>query len=474
MNIFLNDLVTLNKIILENAQQQFTENVNLTRKLRATLTPLSDELIAQVSTENVSGEIRYQIETTTDGISWTMVLSFFLNKNVQEMPYVVLNFNQFGKFNEMIFQDVALKTERQYQAQLKLTRLEQRDALLRALSNYDAQTTLVIAIKSDTGLLNTITDPKIFYFAESYYPYIYRGIAPPNPRLELILIPIEYHQYWYNYYQDNIRKDYLYYLPDTFQLASNSNDNNKPMLSISFSAPEGATEVAQFNVTFDYFLLPKVDRQRINDAETTFIQSQPQGKLIPFSSAHSLKLRLSLPAGKTEETNAIVNLQSGIIDSFTLPSAQFAKIWDALFDTTAQHLLLNGELEVKQEGFSPDNIPVQLRMPVEYKNNPQPFIDKSTPVEIVKTLKFISSQGAYDPTGPKPIEQMLISINNQTIALNSEQPTKTLKVKVSALQLILNPQEKLIYHYDVQIHYQDGARKELRDLTSTFEIIYVP
>ena len=172
MNIFLNDLVTLNKIILENAQQQFTENVNLTRKLRATLTPLSDELIAQVSTENVSGEIRYQIETTTDGISWTMVLSFFLNKNVQEMPYVVLNFNQFGKFNEMIFQDVALKTERQYQAQLKLTRLEQRDALLRALSNYDAQTTLVIAIKSDTGLLNTITDPKIFYFAENYYPLL--------------------------------------------------------------------------------------------------------------------------------------------------------------------------------------------------------------------------------------------------------------------------------------------------------------
>ncbi len=102
--------------------------------------------------------------------------------------------------------------QRQYQAQLKLTRLEQRDALLRALSNYDAQTTLVIAIKSDTGLLNTITDPKIFYFAENYYPYIYRGIAPPNPRLELILIPIEYHQYWYNYYQDNIRKDYLYYL----------------------------------------------------------------------------------------------------------------------------------------------------------------------------------------------------------------------------------------------------------------------
>ncbi|MCL6333397.1 hypothetical protein EXT66_06115 [Pectobacterium carotovorum subsp. carotovorum] len=473
MNIFLNDLVTLNKIILENAQQQFNENVNLTRKLRTSLASLPSELTAQVSTENVSGEIRYQIETITDGISWTMVLSFDLNKNVPEMPYVVLNFNQFGKFNEMIFQDVAQKAEKQYQAQLKLTRLEQRDALLRALSNYDAQTTLVISIKSDTGMLNTITEPEIFYFAENYYPYIYRGIAPPKPRLELILTPIRYDKNWYNYYQDNIHKNYLYYLPDEFILASNSFDKNKPMLSITFSAPEGATEAAQFNVTFDYFLLPKVTKERISDAETTFIQSQPQGKLIPFSSAHSLKLQLSLPAGKTEETNAIINLQSGIIDSFTLPSAQFAKIWDALF-TTQQHLLLNGELEVQQEGFNPDNIPVRLRMPIEYKNNPLPFIDQSTPVEIVKTLEFISSSGAYDPSGPKPIAQILISISNQTIALNSDHPTKTVNVKVSALQLILNPQEKLIYHYDVQIHYKDGAKKDLKDLTSTFDIIYVP
>ncbi|MBN3194640.1 hypothetical protein [Pectobacterium versatile] len=474
MNIFLNDLVALNKIILENAQQQFHENVNLTRKLRTSLRSLPDALTAQVSTENVSGETRYKIETITDGTSWTMLMSFELNKNVQEMPYVVLNFNQFGKFSEMIFQDVTLKAGQQYQAQLKLTRLEQRDALLRALSNYDAQTTLVIAIKSDTGMLNTITDPKIFYFAESYYPYIYRGIAPPKPRLELILTPIEYDNRWYNYYQDNIRKNYLYYLPDMFKLACNSNEKNKPMLSITFSAPEGATDTTQFNVTFDYFLLPKVTRQRINDAENTFIQSQPQGKLIPFPSAHSLKLRLSLPVGKTEETNAIIDLQSGIIDSFTLPSAQFAKIWDALFDTTQQHLLLNGKLEVKQEGFSPDNIPVRLRMPPEYKENPLLFIDQSTPVEIVKTLEFISNKGAYDPNGPKPIEQILIIINNQMITLNSTIPIKTVNVKMSALQLILNPKEKLIYDYDVQIHYKDGTRKDLKNLTSTFETIYVP
>ena len=51
-----------------------------------------------------------------------------------------------------------------------------------------------------------------------------------------------------------------------------------------------------------------------------FLQKQSDGKLVPFANADTLALQLELPAGKTEEKNALINLQSGIVDSFTLPA----------------------------------------------------------------------------------------------------------------------------------------------------------
>lgn len=107
-----------------------------------------------------------------------MTLDFALSRQVPQVPYVVLTFSTFGNVDEMIFNKVLLTaTENRYHAQLDLDRLEQRDALLRALSDYDAQTTLVVAIVTDHGILNTITSPKIFYFAENYYPYIYQALC---------------------------------------------------------------------------------------------------------------------------------------------------------------------------------------------------------------------------------------------------------------------------------------------------------
>lgn len=136
-----------------------------------------------------------------------MTVDFALSRAVQQVPYVVLTFSTFGKIEEMIFEQVLLDVPpTRYRAQLDLDRLEQRDALLRALSDYDSQTTLVVAIVTDNGLLNTITSPKVFYFAENYYPYIYQGILPPPPRLQLLLTPLAFGQLWYNYYQDYVRK----------------------------------------------------------------------------------------------------------------------------------------------------------------------------------------------------------------------------------------------------------------------------
>ncbi len=473
MNIFLNDLVTLNQIILLNAREQFPDVEGKQLRYRAAAPRREDDLTAEVCTEIVSGETRYQIATSTDGTSWRMQLDFALNHSIPQIPYVVLSYTRFGSVEEMIFDQVLLTPqENRYQARLDLYKLEQRDALLQALSDYDAQTTLVVAVKTEHGLTNTVTDPKVFYFAENYYPYIYQGIVPPPPRLQLILTPLQYQQLWYNYYQDYVRKNYLYYLPDTFLLGTDT--DGKPMLSISFSAGEHATSLGDVKVTFDYFLLPKVNQGRIADATAQFSHMQPDARLAPFANADSLVLQLALPEGKTEEKNALINLQSGIVDSFTLPAQQFALIWDALFDRSPQNLLLKGYLAVQFIGFNPDNLPVILALDAQYQSKVRDFIKQTAPVDIYKTIEFRSDGGAYDPSGPRPIKRILVNIDNQTVELNREHPNHDVTVKVSALDLILNPDKKLIYHYDLQVFYVDGGMTPYYDKTSSFEIIYVP
>jgi hypothetical protein len=473
MNTFLNDLVALNQIILLNAREQFPDVEGKQLRYRAAAPMREDDLTAEVCTEIVSGETRYQIATSTDGSSWRMQLDFALNHSIPQIPYVVLSYTRFGSVEEMIFDQVLLAPqENRYQAQLDLYKLEQRDALLQALSDYDAQTTLVVAVKTEHGLTNTVTDPKVFYFAENYYPYIYQGIVPPPPRLQLILTSLQYQQLWYHYYQDYVRKNYLYYLPDTFLLGTDT--DGKPMLSISFSAGEHATSLGEIKVTFDYFLSPKVNQGRIANATEQFSKMQPDGKLAPFANADSLVLQLALPEGKTEEKNALINLQSGIVDSFTLPAQQFALIWDALFDRSPQNLLLKGYLAVQFIGFNPDNLPVVLALDAKYQSKVRDFIKQTAPVDIYKTIEFRSDSGAYDPSGPRPIKRILVNIDNQTVELNREHPNHDVTVKVSALDLILNPDKKLIYHYDLQVFYVDGGRTPYDDKTSSFEIIYVP
>jgi len=160
--------------------------------------------------------------------------------------------------------------------------------------------------------------------------------------------------------------------------------------------------------------------------------------------------------------------------AITLPVHQFALIWDALFDRSPQNLLLKGYLAVRFTGFNPDNIPVMLALDARYQSKVREFIKQSAPVDINKTLEFRSDSGAYDPSGPRPIKRILVNIANQTIELDKDHPSHSVMVKISVLELILNPDKSLVYHYDLQVYYVDGGMRPYYDQTSSFEIIYVP
>lgn len=86
MNTFLNDLVTLNQIILQNAREQFPDVAAKQLRYRRAAPMAANDLTAEVCTEIVSGETRYQIATSTDGTHWSMKLDFTLSRQVPQVP----------------------------------------------------------------------------------------------------------------------------------------------------------------------------------------------------------------------------------------------------------------------------------------------------------------------------------------------------------------------------------------------------
>lgn len=482
-NEILNNTVILNESIVANAKQQFLNDGNeqavvqnnaySNQHIDAVLS--AAPLTAKIATQVISGQIQYQIATTSSSEGWDLSLVFDLDKSESAIPYVVLSFSALGETQELVFQQVSkTSVTNQYKAILTLTTLGQRDALLNALSDIQSNTTLAIAYRTDSSLVNTITDPQTFLFAPKLYPYIYNGILPPPPSLSLKKLPIEFNNIWYNYYQNINNSAYLFYLPDSFKLAMNP--DNSPMLSMCFEATENATSLNDVNVTFNYLVVPKVNKARISQAAQVFQKTQDNGQLIPLSNFESASLSLSLPSGKNLEKNALIDLQSGIVDSFTIPSADFAEIWDALFDTSPQNILLKGNLSISLQGFNPDKIPVSLNLPEQYKDHARQLIKQPSTVSIKKKITFTSSLTSYTQKNENGalITSILVNAGGQTIELNQTTLSKEVDINVSVLELILAPDQDIYYHYDLQIFYSDNTHRTLSNLSSTFEIIHVP
>lgn len=117
---------------------------------------------------------------------------------------------------------------------------------------------------------------------------------------------------------------------------------------------------------------------------------------------------------------------------------------------------------------------MKIALDDKYKDKPLDFITQSAPVDIFNTLTFKSDPKAYSSSGPRPIARMLVNISNQTFELNEASPDHDVTVKVPVIDLILHPDKKTVYKYDLQIRYVDGSKTDLNNQTSTFEIIYVP
>ncbi|MEN8443556.1 MAG: hypothetical protein ABG776_00930, partial [Cyanobacteria bacterium J06555_13] len=107
--------------------------------------------------------------------------------------------------------------------------------------------------------------PQPFVFPQTLYPYVYQGItASPGQTLEPRRWTFKWQDRDYSYYQDPVRADIIYYLPDAFKLVRRPESPHYPMVSIYFipaAKPEEDTRV-----TIEYWAFPSVKNERLNAA----------------------------------------------------------------------------------------------------------------------------------------------------------------------------------------------------------------
>jgi hypothetical protein len=223
-------------------------------------------------------------------------------------------------------------------------------------------------------VLDQAVEPKPFEFSPELHKYIFSGIVPgsgENLQLTRYQVP------WgdgrsHTYYQDAARPGLFYYLPDSFKIARRADGVHEPLMSVSFGQ---ATSAEDLKATFSFVAVPYVDPKRLLDAADKLKASAgedlPKGvgglQFEPLLSAPGkTHFSLSYPGCDTSKgpfeprDKAMVDLRSGVHDSFTMSLTQFQSLYDALFSSAS--LLLTGKVDVELGSDSGEEIPFSARM----------------------------------------------------------------------------------------------------------------
>ncbi len=328
--------------------------------------------------------------------------------------------NQPAGQEELSFQEVAVKGG-VLQATLRLDTVQQRDLLYQALTDRSFGTTLIVRRAVTVGVpvpeipvrpmlaapltprgmrppvsvppkppgpakpavplyrqadrvVDQTVEPRPFEFSPELHKYIFSGVVPASrENLELT----RYQVPWgdgrsHTYYQDAARPALFYYLPDSFKIARRSDGAHEPLMSVNFGQAASAEDL---KATFSFVAVPYIDPKRLLDAgdklKASLTEGLPKGvsglQFEPLLSAPGkTHFSLSYPGCDTSKgpfelrDKAIVDLRSGVHDSFTMSLAQFQSLYDALF--SASSLLLTGKVDVELGTDSGEEIPFSARM----------------------------------------------------------------------------------------------------------------
>ncbi|MBD1869482.1 hypothetical protein H6F95_19705 [Cyanobacteria bacterium FACHB-471] len=211
-----------------------------------------------------------------------------------------------------------------------------------------------------TRVLESGVEPRPFVFPQAIYPYIYQGITgSPNQTFTLQRWTVPWDGTPQSYYQDPVRREIVYFLPDCFKLMRQPKSPYHPMMSMRFAAVND--DPATLRATFDYWAFPHVERARLLAAAPILREKFRISGQLEFQPLLVEKPRLFLKLPKAnatpqlqEFTHVSVELRSGFSDSLSLSFEEAQALYEAMFSHTTQ--IFEGFVQVDIQGHAPERI----------------------------------------------------------------------------------------------------------------------
>jgi hypothetical protein len=286
---------------------------------------------------------------------------------------------------ELAFESVTFDdTQTVVTAELPLSVAGLQQQLLAAMGSLDAEVTLVvkrgITVGKPTGdrgsdgqplywltalLLEHIAAPTPLLLSDAQRIRLGGGGGPVQP-MNRIRVPFgdRSHSYW----QDPVRPERYYFVPDAFLLARLPGTGRPPALKVRATDAASAEEI---RVTTEFLAKPVISPQRLETAMPVLAaEAQQRGstsavRMEILTEAQPI-LRLALPrdgastSELTERPGAQIDLEIGVAHAETFPLADFRLVHGALFGASLS--LLRGEVRVSAGGGPPEDVPLELRL----------------------------------------------------------------------------------------------------------------
>ncbi|MDI5908849.1 MULTISPECIES: hypothetical protein [Streptomyces] len=271
---------------------------------------------------------------------------------------------------------------------MPLTGPKQRRQLLAALSSPTFETSVIVRrgvtleIPAGTGcqdsdnasdpcyretrlILESVATPSPLVLSEAQRS---RFGAGGGPLRAMECTRVTYGDRSYPYWQDPVRPERFYYLPDRFLLARLPDSGHRPALKVR---AVGAESQADLRFTMEFSASPVTDQIRLKEALPSLgDDARKMGAVDPLrleilQEAQPI-LRLALPqdgapaAELTERDGALIDLEQGVTHAETLKFADFQLVYQALFGASLS--VLRGEIRVGADGGPQEDIPLELRL----------------------------------------------------------------------------------------------------------------